>query len=535
VLDNWDDDFKTPPFEDAAIVFAADGKSLQRVSRFNFSQTVGGCRSISVSGDGSFFVVCENTADRLSACLTVTGDRLWSANGDFCSATVARDGKVFALCGDTIYGEQIEVRDREGRLLQQAKIGGFDIVLDEDRQVVWLVGGKIVKCSLDLAPLVELDPIPWCGVSIDVNGDGSVWVAEREHFQVAGSTNRLLKVSTEGGILKAINLDWSPMCLRVDRFDDALWVTGFDARKPVVARMIEAVEKRIGPLPLWKARNFLTRERVRGVTCKYNREGALIDRIAQGGHSLDLHRADGSIWIDAMKSLLHHSRDGRRLGEISGVSTDQKYIAILPGAPTSTRAINPWNLVFLAGFIAYLSIRGVFAQRTKQNEKVVRRAGILEKALLGFVIPTGVFLPLLCLFTPLLNFADYNLPAWAPWCGVGLMVAALWLFWRSHADLGLNWSVTLELRKEHQLIQHGVYRAVRHPMYASILLWGLAQGLLLQNWLAGWSAFVPFALMYLLRTSREEAMMAEFFGQEYRDYMARTGRLLPRWRAARGD
>jgi protein-S-isoprenylcysteine O-methyltransferase Ste14 len=107
------------------------------------------------------------------------------------------------------------------------------------------------------------------------------------------------------------------------------------------------------------------------------------------------------------------------------------------------------------------------------------------------------------------------------------MVVALWLFWRSHADLGHNWSVTLELRKGHQLVKDGVYRSIRHPMYASILLFGLGQGLLLQNWLAGWSAFLAFALMYFVRTPREEHMMCEFFGQEYRDYMRRTGRVFP--------
>jgi protein-S-isoprenylcysteine O-methyltransferase Ste14 len=65
-------------------------------------------------------------------------------------------------------------------------------------------------------------------------------------------------------------------------------------------------------------------------------------------------------------------------------------------------------------------------------------------------------------------------------------------------------------------------------MYASIWLWGLGQGLVLQNWLAGWFAFVAFGIMYFLRTPREEQMMGEFFGQEYRDYMRETGRLLPR-------
>jgi protein-S-isoprenylcysteine O-methyltransferase Ste14 len=190
--------------------------------------------------------------------------------------------------------------------------------------------------------------------------------------------------------------------------------------------------------------------------------------------------------------------------------------------------IQPWNLVFLIGFIVYVCIRGVFKQRTKGNEKAVSRMDALEKTLMAIVIPGGLLLPVVYLFTPWLAFADYHLPAVARWCGAVLMVAALWLFYRSHADLGQNWSVTLELRKGHQLVKQGVYRSIRHPMYASIWLWCLAQGLLLENWLAGWYGLVAFALMYFVRTPREEQMMCESFGQEYRNYMRQTGRLFPR-------
>jgi protein-S-isoprenylcysteine O-methyltransferase Ste14 len=97
-----------------------------------------------------------------------------------------------------------------------------------------------------------------------------------------------------------------------------------------------------------------------------------------------------------------------------------------------------------------------------------------------------------------------------------------------NTDLGQNWSVTLELRKGHQLVKQGVYRSIRHPMYASIWLWCVAQALILENWLAGWYALLAFAIMYFVRTPREERMMCECFGQEYRDYMEQTGQLFPR-------
>ena len=186
------------------------------------------------------------------------------------------------------------------------------------------------------------------------------------------------------------------------------------------------------------------------------------------------------------------------------------------------------NIVFLVGFIVYVTIRGVFERRARINEKIVRRLDAVEKTLLIFVGVGSLLLPVLYLFTPLLAFADYRLPVFAPWLGTALMIAALWLFYRSHADLGKNWSVTLELHKGHQLIRRGIYRSIRHPMYMSILLWGLSQGLLLRNWLAGWSALATFSVLYVVRTPREERMMIEFFGEEYLNYMRQTGRIFPR-------
>jgi len=193
--------------------------------------------------------------------------------------------------------------------------------------------------------------------------------------------------------------------------------------------------------------------------------------------------------------------------------------------------IQPWNILFLLGFIVYVIIRGMFEQRLKGHETVVSRIGGGDRLLILIMAVGGLLLPLVYLFTPWLGFADYRLPAFIPWIGAAVMVAALWLFWHAHADLGQNWSRTLEIRRGHQLVTHGVYRLIRHPMYASIWLFSLAQGLLLQNWVAGWSAFVAFAIMYFIRTPQEERMMSEFFGQQYADYMRRTGRLFPRIRA----
>ena len=112
--------------------------------------------------------------------------------------------------------------------------------------------------------------------------------------------------------------------------------------------------------------------------------------------------------------------------------------------------IQPWNLVFLIGLISFICIRGVYGRRTKSNIKTVNRMDGLEKTLLAILNLAFLAVPIY-LFTPWLAFADYHLPAFVPWCGAVLMVAALGLFHRAHVDLGQNWSFTLVLREGHEL------------------------------------------------------------------------------------
>ena len=65
-------------------------------------------------------------------------------------------------------------------------------------------------------------------------------------------------------------------------------------------------------------------------------------------------------------------------------------------------------------------------------------------------------------------------------------------------------------------------------MYASFLLLAVAQGLLLPNWVAGWSALIAVATLCIVRVPREESMMCEFFGDAYRRYGLGTGAVIPR-------
>ena len=87
--------------------------------------------------------------------------------------------------------------------------------------------------------------------------------------------------------------------------------------------------------------------------------------------------------------------------------------------------------------------------------------------------------------------------------------------------------MTLEIRETHRLVTRGVYRYVRHPMYSAFFLWAVAQALLLANWIAGPAGLAGFGTLFALRMPREERMMKEKFGDEYRAYEARTHRIVP--------
>lgn len=176
-----------------------------------------------------------------------------------------------------------------------------------------------------------------------------------------------------------------------------------------------------------------------------------------------------------------------------------------------------------------MAVVRVHARLASRGDQVVVDRKRAPELLLMSVAALGMLVvPLLHVFTPLVDFADYRLPVWTAWVGAVVFAAGVWLLWRSHAALRTNFSDSLQLRRGHQLVTTGVYARVRHPMYAAFWLVGVANALLLHNWIGGWSFLACFGILYAARVPREERMMLEWFGNEYRAYMRRTGRVLPR-------
>lgn len=187
-----------------------------------------------------------------------------------------------------------------------------------------------------------------------------------------------------------------------------------------------------------------------------------------------------------------------------------------------------FTAIYFAGLIVQILIRAPFNQRRKQEKINERRVTSQEQILLGLLTLGSFVAPLIYAATSWLDFANYRLPAWAGWLGVLLLAGALLVFWRGHVDLGVNWSPSLEIREKHELITRGIYRVIRHPMYASQWLLVIAQPLLLQNWIAGFLGLLVFIPFYFLRVKAEEQMMLDSFGAQYQEYMKTTGGVLPK-------
>jgi len=182
---------------------------------------------------------------------------------------------------------------------------------------------------------------------------------------------------------------------------------------------------------------------------------------------------------------------------------------------------------WLACVIGWWLIRFPHERRVKKNKITATKRDIRELVLLGISLSGLGIIPIVYVLTGFPGFADRPFVPAVAWLGVIPAIASLWLFYRTHKELGRNWSVSLEVRDKHELITRGVYRYVRHPMYSAFFLWAVAQGLLLPNWVAGLSGIVGFGTLFSFRVGREEQLMLEAFGEEYRAYMRKTARVLP--------
>lgn len=190
-----------------------------------------------------------------------------------------------------------------------------------------------------------------------------------------------------------------------------------------------------------------------------------------------------------------------------------------------------FRILAAAILVTGMAISGYFRIKAdkESGEKLSRKAD--GNALMTIIRFGGLALwmsPFVYLINPVwMAWSKIGLPEVVRWLGVGVGALCLagiyWLF----SSIGTGITPVSATRREHRLVTNGIYRYVRHPLYTVGSSMFISFGMMADNWfviLLGALAFIVMAI----RSPKEEANLIEKFGDEYRDYMKRTGRFFPK-------
>lgn len=160
--------------------------------------------------------------------------------------------------------------------------------------------------------------------------------------------------------------------------------------------------------------------------------------------------------------------------------------------------------------------------------KATARRDPLSSRLLHIVPLLAAILLLWVSRVPVLFLDARFLPcaAWPFWAGAALTAAGLLFAVWARSHLGSNWSATVSIKKDHELVTSGPYAFVRHPIYTGLLLAFVGTALARGEWRGILAlALVSGALWRKLKN--EERWLRELFGESYEEYAERVSAVLP--------
>lgn len=149
---------------------------------------------------------------------------------------------------------------------------------------------------------------------------------------------------------------------------------------------------------------------------------------------------------------------------------------------------------------------------------------------------TYIFLQLsslLVLFYAILDFTTYqwsrltSLEPLVVYAGFAIFLINVLVRYAALTRLGSYYNLRVALYQQHQLVQNGIYRYIRHPMYLSALLNSLAVALIFSSWGALLGILLLVIPAVLKRIRVEEAFMLEHFPDQYPAYQQNSKRMIP--------
>ena len=195
-------------------------------------------------------------------------------------------------------------------------------------------------------------------------------------------------------------------------------------------------------------------------------------------------------------------------------------------------------VLFLVILFAGILMRGIFGRKSADYKKSLRELTKqalehetrLSMALLilgGIVLMVGVIVYVF--YIPVFPWAQLPLPDFVRWVGILMGGISIPLIGWVHWTLGRAFSKSLTIQNGHQFVTTGPYRWIRHPMYTIFIFYFLSFFLVSTN-LFLLITWIIMVITFIIRIPKEEQMLIDQFGDAYREYMQRTGRLFPRFR-----
>jgi protein-S-isoprenylcysteine O-methyltransferase Ste14 len=192
----------------------------------------------------------------------------------------------------------------------------------------------------------------------------------------------------------------------------------------------------------------------------------------------------------------------------------------------------PFRIALILVFVVQTAISLRYVRRAGADETIVRRRAegvLLTVGIAVTYLAYGVAFIAYLLNPSWMAWSAVAVPIWIRWGGsVPLLLGAYWMIWALHR-LGDNLTVSIDTKADHALITTGPYRWVRHPLYTGGMVESVGVCLMMANWFVAIAAGLFWSLM-ALRTPMEEGKLIETFGDEYRRYMDRVGRFIPKVR-----
>jgi protein-S-isoprenylcysteine O-methyltransferase Ste14 len=188
-------------------------------------------------------------------------------------------------------------------------------------------------------------------------------------------------------------------------------------------------------------------------------------------------------------------------------------------------------------WLALVSVVSVFAisfhyrrLARKGGETIARRREGAVVGLLRAVFALPLFAAIVAyLINPdWMAWSEFSLARWVRWIGVAIGGLAIPSAWWLFSNLGRNVSETVLTKSDHSLVTSGPYRWIRHPLYATGGALLVAVGLMAANWFILGLASLVVVLMRLLVVPLEEQALIAKFGDDYRNYIQRSGGMFPR-------